>query len=274
VDYIRFIASDMRIQIKELPQAKLTLIQTGGNLGFAGGSNVGIRYAMLDPACKYVWLLNNDTVVDAHALSAMVTHLDNKQLGMCGSVCLFYDKPDQIQLLGGPSLSKWTGRVFTTRGLRLDEAAAHVSTHRMDYVGGASWLIARKCLEDVGLLEESYFLYCEEADLAMRMRGKYAMGFTIESRIYHKGGASAGNSRDWSQRSITAEKFGARSRIMLARRFYRPYLPVTISAILLGAFYRLIRGPRRNGFVILSALWEGLLAPLHRPLVDSGNGTS
>ena len=53
-------------------EAPLTLIQTGGNLGFAGGNNVGLRLALGDPDCQYFWLLNNDTVVKPTALSAMV----------------------------------------------------------------------------------------------------------------------------------------------------------------------------------------------------------
>jgi GT2 family glycosyltransferase len=262
---VRLNSLDPRDDFRGDSDAALILIQTGKNLGFAGGSNVGIRWALADAECNYVWLLNNDTVVEPQALSAMVAHMDDQNLGMCGSLCLFYHKPEEIQALGGPAINKWTGSVFATRGLRLEQAKDHSGRHRMDYVFGASWLISRACFETVGLLDESYFLYCEEADLAMRTRGRYQMGYTIESRVYHKAGASAGNSRNRSKRSITAERFGVRSRILLARRFYRPYLPTVVLAVVLGGCYRLIRGPRRNGVVALKALWEGLLAPLNEP---------
>ena len=52
--------------------AQLVLIQNGSNLGFAGGNNVGLRFALRDPALQYFWLLNNDTVVQPGALSALV----------------------------------------------------------------------------------------------------------------------------------------------------------------------------------------------------------
>src|SRR5271170_2058279 len=55
------------------PDVRLVLIQTGANLGFAGGNNVGIRYALSRDDCDYVWLLNNDTVVEPNSLSAMLS---------------------------------------------------------------------------------------------------------------------------------------------------------------------------------------------------------
>src|SRR6266568_5938037 len=67
------------------------LLQTGANLGFAGGNNVGIRYA-LEQGAEYVWLLNNDTTVDADALSALVRMAEgDTKIGMAGSKILYHD---------------------------------------------------------------------------------------------------------------------------------------------------------------------------------------
>ncbi len=71
----------------------LELIQTGANLGFAGGNNVGIRYA-LEKGAEYVWLLNNDTIADAEALSALVQAAEDDQtVGMVGSKIVYHDDP-------------------------------------------------------------------------------------------------------------------------------------------------------------------------------------
>ena len=257
VSYRRLTQAESEAALDAHSDEPLVLIQSDRNLGFAAGCNVGIRYALKDRECDSVWLLNNDTVVEPEALSAMIAQMQQEQLGMCGSVALFYHKPEEIQVIGGPVISKWTGRVYAKRGLRRSQLPACSQGHRVDFVAGASWLISRKCLEEVGLLEESYFLYCEEPDLVMRARGKFNFGYSIKSFIYHKAGASAGSSRNRLSRSVTAEWFGTRSRILLARRFFPLYLPSITVVVVIAAFYRMLRGHFRNGTTMLKALWEG-----------------
>ena len=80
----------------------LIFIQTGDNLGFAGGSNVGLRYVNKKYEYDYAWLLNNDVVIDEDALIEMVKlGENNKEIGMVGSKQLYYDRPNIIQVLGG-----------------------------------------------------------------------------------------------------------------------------------------------------------------------------
>ncbi len=68
----------------------MILIQTGANLGFAGGNNVGMRYALARGDFAYVWLLNNDTIIESGALSRMVQRMEKKpEAGMCGSLMPF-----------------------------------------------------------------------------------------------------------------------------------------------------------------------------------------
>ena len=72
----------------------LTLIRNGGNLGFAGGNNVGLRYALARGDFEYVWLLNNDTVVDPGALTRLVERMEQQpSVGMCGSTIRLYHDP-------------------------------------------------------------------------------------------------------------------------------------------------------------------------------------
>ena len=66
--------------------ARLVVIRTGGNLGFAGGNNVGLRNVLRNGQEDYVWLLNNDTVIAHGALDALLERMDeNPVIGMCGS---------------------------------------------------------------------------------------------------------------------------------------------------------------------------------------------
>ena len=75
----------------------LIIIRTGGNLGFAGGNNVGLRYLLARGGFDFAWLLNNDTVVDPASLGHLVAEFSSRpQLGICGSTLLCYDDPSRI----------------------------------------------------------------------------------------------------------------------------------------------------------------------------------
>jgi len=94
---------------------RLILIQTSANLGFAGGNNVGFRYALARDDFAYIWLLNNDTVIRPDALIKLVMKIKEKpKIGMCGSTLLYYHDPELIQAAGGGHYNKWLG---TTRHL-------------------------------------------------------------------------------------------------------------------------------------------------------------
>lgn len=206
------------------------LIQTGANLGFAGGCNVGLRHVLARGDADYVWLLNNDTVVAPTALNELVQVANAfPQPGITGSTLLFYDRPDTVQALGGGTFNRW--RAMTQHigeGLSLhaaQAAGAKVVQNRMAYVVGASMLVSKEFIERVGLLHEAYFLYFEELDWAERAKRAnppFAMGFAASSLVYHRVGASAGT----AARSLSSIAFLNRSRMMFMKRFYPRLLPV------------------------------------------------
>ena len=113
--------------------AQLVLIQTGANLGFAGGNNVGLRYALRDPNCQFFWILNNDTVVEPASLSAMVQLMQAQPaVGLCGSLALSYYHPRQVQSEGGLRYSRWFARVPKPQNRTVDDLTLEPA--RMDYV--------------------------------------------------------------------------------------------------------------------------------------------
>jgi GT2 family glycosyltransferase len=76
---------------------EIELVETGANLGFAGGNNVGIRYALKHGA-KYAWLLNNDTLVAPNTLTEMVMIAKaNPKVGAVGSVIYHLTRPNEVQ---------------------------------------------------------------------------------------------------------------------------------------------------------------------------------
>ncbi|MGK7368687.1 MAG: glycosyltransferase family 2 protein, partial [Candidatus Halalkalibacterium sp. M3_1C_030] len=78
-----------------------TLLESEINRGYAGGNNIGLRYA-LNHDSDYAWILNNDTVVDKNALGSLVKKMKiDGSIGICGSRLVYYHDRETIQALGG-----------------------------------------------------------------------------------------------------------------------------------------------------------------------------
>jgi GT2 family glycosyltransferase len=237
--------------------APLVLIDTGANLGFAGGCNVGMRFALRQPDCRYVWLLNNDTVVDPGALGALVDRLAARpEAGQCGSRILFYHDPTLVQVLGGDRFNKW---LAITRPEGLGRPATEpvdpaVVEARLSYIMGASLCVTRTFVEQVGLLDESYFAYFEELDWLARAGGRFALAYAHESIVYHKEGRGIGSDRKGARRSLIADYFLARSRLRFTRRYAPAALPSVAVAVFLSALNRVRRRQLDRALMILRVL--------------------
>lgn len=198
----------------------LALIDTGGNLGFAGGCNVGIRYALTRADCCYVWVLNNDSVVPSNALKEMVALCrERPAVGICGSQVRYYDNPAMVQTFGG-LLNPW---FCTTHSIACGVPAASVAAEpaKIDFVPGASMLVTRAFLQEVGLMSERYFLYFEEADWAERAKGRFELAVCLEGVVYHRGASSIGSPSESGERGIRSEYYLLRGRVLFAQKFYR-----------------------------------------------------
>jgi GT2 family glycosyltransferase len=248
--------------------ARLILIQNGANLGFAAGNNVGLRYGLRDPNCQFFWMLNNDTVVEPDSLSAMVLLMQkNPELGLCGSLNLSYHNPKEVQAQGGRQYSRWTARVHIPPACMVEELDFHPP--QMDYIIGASMLAKRAFLERVGLMEESYFLYFEEMDWAMRAKGIFQLGYASESVIYHKEGASIGTSQDRKKRSLLSEKYVSRNRVLFTKRFFPWALPSVLTSVFLSAAHRLCQGDLERARAMLWFTLQGLGAHIPKRQKDT-----
>jgi GT2 family glycosyltransferase len=186
----------------------VTIVEIKENRGFAGGCNVGMRLARSDPKAEFIWLLNNDTVVDPGALDPLLVRMRaDPSLGILGSCLLYYDRPDIVQCLG-VSYNFWRARTsFIGVGLPSNKLpdVAEIGG-KLGYVGGASIFLPVCFLNDVGEMSEEFFLYFEELDWAMRLKGKYKQSICLESHVYHKEGSSIGSSFD-SRPSVTSRYY-------------------------------------------------------------------
>jgi hypothetical protein len=247
---------------------QLILIQTGDNLGFAGGNNVGLRYVKNRNDFEYVWLLNNDTVVDPNSLTHMINRFEKnrtcqKNVGIMGSMLRYYHSPRKIQAVCG----KYNPILATSQHLGMGEEDRGQWKHadyEPDYTVGASMMVSKDFLLEVGELCEDYFLYFEELDWAKRGAQKdYELDSCSEAIVFHKEGSSIGSSSEWKNRSVIAEYYGLRNRIVFTKKFYPQYL-LTVYLGFLGVILNRIRRRqfKRIGLVLKAII--GKRSPMLR----------
>lgn len=235
--------------------APLVLIKTGANLGFGGGNNVGIRYALARGDCDFVWCLNNDTVVPPNAMSAMVQRLGQKTgSGICGSTIVFLQDPQRVQAFGGCRYFPWAGISMSVGRIfgRLRQLPPERIERKMDYVMGASMMVTRSFIEQVGLLSEDYFLYFEEFDWVQRAAKEFTLAYAPSSIVYHKAGASIGSNRKLSARSNLSDFYLHRNALMISKRYFKFWTPIVRLRFALSAALGIFTGDRRRAIM----LWD------------------
>ncbi len=216
------------------------IIQSGDNLGFAGGNNVGIRRAM-EHGADYVWLLNNDAVADTEALRMLVEAMEgDTAAGIAGSKVYYLDDPRRIWFAGG----MWEKGRLRLRHLganKLDEGGFD-EVREMGSVSGCSMMVRSAVVRDIGLMEEGYFLYWEDVEWCARAQEKgYKVLFVPGSRIWHKASSSVGKS------SFSQYYYSTRNGFFFLRKYDPLLLPVF-------AVYNLLFGLKSAAFGNLQPL--------------------
>jgi GT2 family glycosyltransferase len=174
--------------ISEFP--RITYIRNGHNLGFAAGMNTGICEALKDNPV-YVFVLNNDTQVDAKYLVASVERLEaDPTIGACGSMMLDYHDRTKIQEVGFILDIRRELPIPLGRG-ELDEGQ-HDCVTKVDSVCGGAMCLRASTLKRVGLFDPSFFCYWEDTDLCVRIRQSgHQVVCDGRSKIYHLGNFTA-----------------------------------------------------------------------------------
>ncbi len=217
------------------------LLETGRNLGFSGGCNVGIVRAV-EQGAEYIWLLNNDTTVHPGALTSLVdTAMSDARIGATGSAIYSAHRPHQLDAWGGGRINFWLGRSrHEIRPVR-DEA--------IDFLTGASILISTTVIQRLGLLDEGFFMYWEDADYCFRLRrASFRIAVAGDSRIWHKGSASVGKASPQMDTYFNAS----------AARFFRRHSRVPQISLWTGVLLRLTKRLLTGRWTHIRAVWSGI----------------
>ena len=164
----------------------VTLIETGENLGFTGGNNVGLQWA-LERGSDYALLLNNDTEVAPDFLRRLIqTAETDPQIGIAGPTIYYYEQPQTVWSAGG-GIDRQRGTTWMV-GLDDRDVGQFGETPReMDFVTGCALLIKRDVLQKVGLLDDRFFAYYEDAEWCVRVqRAGFKIVHVPTAKIWHK----------------------------------------------------------------------------------------
>lgn len=232
------------------------VIDGGGNIGFAGGCNVGMR-ARADATAW--WILNPDAEPAPGALAALMARLARGDVQAAGGVLHFDD--GRVQGCGG-QWHGWAARpVSTGYGLPVETVfdAAEVEG-RQNYLLGASMLVGRKFLEVAGPMREDYFLYCEEVEWCLRAGNRgLKLGFAPEARVLHRQGAVTGSNAAMRQRPKLPIYLDERNKVNLTRDVWPARVPVAFMLLIAQLVLKFVRrGAWRQAGFALAGLIAGL----------------
>ncbi|MBN1872065.1 MAG: glycosyltransferase family 2 protein [Candidatus Omnitrophica bacterium] len=185
----------------------LVLIKNERNYGFAEGNNIGIKYAIRTFDPEYIYLLNNDAVVDPHILDELVKVAgSDPNIGIAGSKNFLYRKPDVIQLAGGMIDYNFVKARCIGAGKR--DTGQYEDIRHVGFVDGSSLLVKREVIDSAGMLDTDYFAYMDDPDLCVRALKKgYKTVYVPKAKMWHKVSGTAGKKSPFLVYYTTRNKF-------------------------------------------------------------------
>lgn len=238
---------------RSLQTETVEVIRSESNLGFTGGNNLGITYAIEKYNSEYICLLNNDTTVHPDFLEQLYQKLSAAVPGGMISPKIYfskgyeyhkdaYTKQDLGKVLwyGGGSID-WPNVHAFHRGVDEIDRGHFDQQTGSDFCTGCCVLISREVLETVGLFDERLFLYFEDTDLSMRARKKgYQILFCPEALVWHMNAGSSGGSG-----SPLHEYYQTRNRIYFALKHGSNRVRLTTISFIFRTLFK-ANAPRRK----------------------------
>lgn len=174
----------------EMPQVEM--LELAENVGYAGGNNEGLRIA-LERRADFVFVLNNDTVLEPGCVSALLCDaIDHPEAGAIAPKSLIHDHPELVYFAGGGWDSAGYPRMM---GFWEPDGPAFGDARETDWLNGCALFFRREALQQVGLFDDRFFLTFEDTDWSLRAR---AMGYRLrvvpDARLAHRISRSFGSS--------------------------------------------------------------------------------
>jgi len=178
-------SSDGSVEFVRSACPNVLVIDSGKNLGFAGGMNLGIRRALRSGAV-YVLVLNSDTLVEKDSVTKLVHELEKKpNAGVACGTLFYYPDISRVWYAGG-SLVYWRASAFS-KHMVPKGGVSTAKVQRVSFIPGCALMFRASSLIDGGLFDERYFMYEEDAEISARF---LAHGFELlyvpNAIFYHR----------------------------------------------------------------------------------------
>lgn len=218
------------------------------NLGFSGGNNLGIKYA-LGKGADYILLLNNDTIVEKDFLDILVdSAAKNQSIGLAVPKINYYSEPSKIWYAGG-YISKLRGAALTRGNGKPD--SNYTENKYVTFATACCLLVDKRVIKDIGLMDEKYFLYLEDADYCIRSSEcGYKILFVAQSKIYHKI-----NKSTVKKNNFVPLYYNTRNRLIFIRKFYKNYFYLSLLYMLFTFSLKCIIGIFSGNFIKVKVIY-------------------
>ena len=238
-----------RIGQRQVGTKPLCLIAESDNPGYAAGINRAIASSYTADAW---WVLNPDTEPTPTCLAALVARLEKDRPGIVGGIIVGPD--GRLQSCGGRWRSAFARVEAIGHGWAADTPvdAAGIEQH-LDYQCGASMLVARAVVDQIGLMREDYFLYCEEVEWCVRAKDAgFALGLAPDAIIVHHQGSTTGSGGAVRSRSRLPIYLDERNKINMVRdlRPWRLWTAIPVAFALVVIRYGKALAPRQMGYAL------------------------
>ncbi|MCL5072454.1 MAG: glycosyltransferase family 2 protein, partial [Actinobacteria bacterium] len=190
----------------------IMFIQSGANLGYTGGNNLGIKKA-LDSRADYIFILNPDTEIEKDTIKNLVEVAESQNAGISGPKILFEDRKT-IWYAGG--IMDMDNVLGSHRGVDEKDDGQYDTIEETEFVTGGAMFVKREVFEKVGIFDDKYFMYLEDSDLCLRAKKMgYKILYNPKAVVFHENAKSAGLG------SALQDYFITRNRMYFASKFLR-----------------------------------------------------
>ncbi|MEY2599168.1 MAG: hypothetical protein RLZZ142_1427, partial [Verrucomicrobiota bacterium] len=170
---------------------RLRLVESPTNLGFAEGSNVGIRRARAE-GCTHILLLNNDVEFPEDLFQTQAEELLRLGAAMIAPKIYYFDSPHLLWSAGGRFGRLW-GWTSIHRGEGQPDLGQYERTEPIENAPGCCLLIEASLFDRIGMLDPRYFVYFEDTDFCLRaLRAREKFYYTPKTHLFHKVSSSTG----------------------------------------------------------------------------------
>jgi GT2 family glycosyltransferase len=147
---------------------RIQVLANDENKGVAAANNQGIR-ASLRAGCELIWLINNDTEFEPRLLETLVAGLAAQDCDLILPKIMYYDAPERVWFAGG-YFSRWRAYATLHYGKQEVDHGQFDTARQIDYAPTCCMLIRQRVFEQIGLMDETYFVYYDDADFCFRAR--------------------------------------------------------------------------------------------------------